>query len=344
MKESNEGKNYCGKRLTKKQCVWMALGSTLCAILFSTLLGIYVIAPAIIQMYTNQAHVILDNMEVGSMLHVKTKDTPFNVTTGVTVHHKSSPVTATILPSIASVLFRGKLLTNVSSPQIDLNAQETVSKLQFDSAMTIANLDVMNALSGAILANDSAKIQAKSRVTTKALGLTFKNIILDKTLTAKGFNNFQKPAPTINMVTLAECHHSYLKMIANATLENKSQVQFKGIGKLNVTASYNNVTLGYGMSASDNLALVKGNNTVIFEITVVRTSANWRTILELSKETILGRPVKFHMSGDNEYVTTIPILKGAMRATAFDTVYTRTLHNFRLKCIPPPVWSTGLEF
>ncbi|KAJ3189000.1 hypothetical protein HK101_009045 [Irineochytrium annulatum] len=141
-------------------------------------------------------------------------------------------------------------------PMDSVSASGGVATFSQANLFTIKDVPTMTLFTTYLNTNPTFSWRLVGSPTIKALGVNFRGLSLDKTITLNGFNSFPNPLITATTISIAA-----LTVTSTTVLHNPSTITLS-LGTPTFNALYNNVLLA-PLTTSGPVTLYPGNNTLV---------------------------------------------------------------------------------
>ncbi|EGZ17227.1 hypothetical protein PHYSODRAFT_503118 [Phytophthora sojae] len=293
-------------RMSRKRRWCIIIGLILLFLIAALLIVYFVVIPAVIRHYMDKVALTINYMDVTSI----PSDTEIDVTFSVNLQY-DVPVSATTDPVTASLIYDGVEFGTAGVVGQHIESGEQNYNLTMNTTMVILDAEAFNAMSEAMMQEETVPITMSAKIDAHAWGLPFNNIKFERTLSLVGFNNFAELDPEVQHIDLWGCSDGVYEMDVNASINNPSAMGLQGIGALNMSVYYNDSYLGYAYSEKPELGMPRG----------------------LSNQSAGG--VTVNVRGDNPYSTEYTQFKEAMSKVNMSVEYDDGLNkvSFNTSCV-----------
>jgi hypothetical protein len=163
-----------------------------------------------------------------------------------------------------------------------------------------------------LLLEDNIDIELHSVTNISALGMTFRNIDVSKTVSLGGFGNFSNPAIRVQNITVIGGFSTGLQLAIESEFINSGSISLTNVGRLNLTLIYEGVEVG-SVESDHDVALLSGLNKVNFTGILQRTATNEAQIGMIVSNYASGLTSRIELHG-NSATTNYSLILPAMAA------------------------------
>ncbi|KAF4655040.1 hypothetical protein FOZ61_007826 [Perkinsus olseni] len=188
-------KRYCCGKLSRKQFIWLWIIIVILMILIivAVLLILFVGGRAMAQSGLNSSVVNLNELAIRDPVECGGNDASAALCLDSTmkISVKSDSMSSTILPSRNDIYINGKQLGYVYLPRMDVAGHAT-TQFTNDATLYVTDRAVFDGFGVDVMLKDTVSLNMKGKMDVKGLGITFKGLNFDKSVSISGFNNFTK--------------------------------------------------------------------------------------------------------------------------------------------------------
>ncbi|KAF4690098.1 hypothetical protein FOZ60_000664 [Perkinsus olseni] len=186
-------KRYCCGKLSRKQFIWLWIIIVILMILIivAVLLILFVGGRAMAQSGLNSSVVNLNELAIRDPVECGGNDASAALCLDSTmkISVKSDSMSSTILPSRNDIYINGKQLGYVYLPRMDVAGHAT-TQFTNDATLYVTDRAVFDEFGVDVMLKDTVSLNMKGKMDVKGLGITFKGLNFDKSVSISGFNNF----------------------------------------------------------------------------------------------------------------------------------------------------------
>ncbi|KAJ3154215.1 hypothetical protein HK101_001673 [Irineochytrium annulatum] len=242
-------------RMSRKRVICVSVLVGLVVIILILLLVLFVGGPKIAQTIVNQSVLSF----TGTAISNTTQNT-FTLASNGSISNAGSIQADISFPDPLQVFWTNRpngegdvLLGTI--PMNGVSASGGVATFSQANTFSIKDVATMTTFTAYLNANPSFSWRLVGSPTIKALGVNFKGLSMDKTITLAGFNSFPNTLITSTNVSL-----STLSVLSTTVLYNPSTITLD-LGTATFNASYNGILLA-PLTTSGPVTLYPGNNTL----------------------------------------------------------------------------------
>ncbi|GMF47454.1 unnamed protein product [Phytophthora fragariaefolia] len=255
-------------RVSRRRRWFIIIGLILLFLVIALLVMYFAIIPAIIRHYMDKMVLSINYMDVIKI----PSDTEIDVTFSVNLQY-DVPASATTDPVTASPIYNGLTFGTAGVVGQHIMSGKQNYNLTMNTTMVISDVDTFNAMSEAMMQEETVPITMSAKVDAHAWGLPFNNIKFERTLDLVGFNNFADIDPEVQHIDLWGCSDGvWYEMDVNASVNNPSAMGLQGIGVLNMSVYYNDTYLGFAYSQKPDLGMPRGLSNQTFRVVMLEAS------------------------------------------------------------------------
>ncbi|CAF1211633.1 unnamed protein product [Adineta ricciae] len=296
---------YKGFRMSRYLFISLCVLLVLLLLLFAVLLTLYVIIPIIVRATIDKAQVGFHSVNIEQV----EKDR-FRLRAQLELSRTGS-ISATIIgPLIINVDNVGIVTVNESISIKGGSSGTTV--VPIDSPFMVTNITAFHNFTRSLVFDSRVVWHLKAEATIQPLTrhmLSYSNIPFNKDVTLNALNGL--PNVTINSINLNRSTEHNVFADINIQIVNPSLFSID-VGRLYFSLQYNNWTVGYVESASQNLTIHAGENSIqcLGELQSTSTES-YQALLTIIQNYLTGQATKLEaLAGPN--VTSYPLLSIGM--------------------------------
>ncbi|TDH67259.1 hypothetical protein CCR75_002421 [Bremia lactucae] len=299
--------------VTRKQRIFLISGLVIIVFVVILLIIFLAILPALIKHNVDSVQLAINYLDVKSIPNA----TSLSVDLSVNVQHDIG-ISASTDDITAWLLYGGVAFGSVIIPGLDIKTGKQDYNVTVDGTLMLTDVGAFNSMAATLLDDTETLLGTTATITAHALGMTFNDLTLRRTLHLKGFNMLRDPAPVVNYINWFGCSNDVYQMDINVTLTNPSVMGLNGIGALNLSLYYGNSYLGYAESMKPDLGLPRGESVQILRATVPQDTK----ALSSMALGVAGGSAHFYITGDNPYSIKYTQFEDAIGHVNMSIIYT----------------------